>query len=626
MEKIDYKELGLKVGVEIHQQIFTEKKMFCNCPAGRYSKKYDSEIIRHMRPTLSELGEYDGTALMEFKTKKNVHYLINKLSSCTYEMDDTPPFPVNQDGLDIAIELSLMLNCQIVDEFHIIRKQYLDGSIPAGFQRTGIVGVEGWVMVDGKKIRIIQLGYEEDSCREVKDEKHEIYYLTDRLSMPLIEIVTYPELYTPEEAGRALWLLHKLTRSTGKVRRGIGGTRQDVNVSIKNGPRVEIKGVPQIWRVVKAIHFEAIRQKALLDIHDELHARGIDGKYQGEIFKVTSVFAKTTNPQIRQALDEGGAVKAVRLDGFAGLIKHPTGPDATLEREFAGRVRVIACLDGKPNMFSTDSWPEYENGAAELAELKKLTGAKLSDAVLVVWGNDADTKTAADEIEIRGREATMGVPNETRQIMPDCTTDFERILPGPNRMYPDTDSPPCRILRERVERIDASKPAPPWERLDHYKSLGLTERMAGEMVINPISEVFKRAIDEIGIAPKVAAETIICKMRGLKRKGFAVAEINHDDLLALFKALKDGSLYREGIRPALKALAAGKKITYATLGKDEMARAVKREIDAGGFEFYTADHDEKKRVRHYTGRVMKQIIGRAPGSTIIAAVRKALKK
>jgi len=111
----------MKSGLEVHYQILTEKKLFCRCPAGLYSDHHDAEVLRHMRPTLSELGEYDGTALMEFKTKKNVIYLLNRESVCTYEMDDTPPFPINQKALDIAIEIALMLNCKIVGEVHVSR-------------------------------------------------------------------------------------------------------------------------------------------------------------------------------------------------------------------------------------------------------------------------------------------------------------------------------------------------------------------------------------------------------------------------------------------------------------------------------------------------------------------------
>ena len=183
-----YSKLGFRCGLEIHQQLKTEKKLFCRCPAGIYQKdgEYDAELIRHMRPTLSELGEYDGTALMEFKTRKNIYYRIKDETACTYDFDDTPPFRVNRQALNIAMEVALLLRCSIVGELHITRKQYLDGSIPTGFQRTAIVGIEGEIPLKHKKVRIIQLSLEEDACREVSDVGHERVYTTDRLGMPLI--------------------------------------------------------------------------------------------------------------------------------------------------------------------------------------------------------------------------------------------------------------------------------------------------------------------------------------------------------------------------------------------------------------------------------------------------------
>src|SRR4051812_37841971 len=140
---IDYAEVGLRVGLEVHQQLLTDHKLFCRCPAGIHTTEHDAVVLRHMRPTLSELGAYDGTALMEFKTRKNILYLLNRVNTCTYEMDDTPPFLVNDQAVDVAIEQCLMLGCDIVDEVHIARKQYLDGSIPTGFQRTAVVGMNG---------------------------------------------------------------------------------------------------------------------------------------------------------------------------------------------------------------------------------------------------------------------------------------------------------------------------------------------------------------------------------------------------------------------------------------------------------------------------------------------------
>src|SRR5512134_1052719 len=271
MESFDYESVGLISGLEVHQQLLTSQNLFCHCAAGVYTENHDGEVLRHMRPTLSELGEYDGTALMEFKTKKEIVYLLNRLNVCTYEMDDTPPFLVNQEAIDSAIELCLMMHMDIIDEVHIARKQYLDGSIPTGFQRTAIIGVNGWLPFRGRRLTVTHVSVEEDSCREVRDKGHQIVWRTDRLGMPLTETVTGAELRTPEEVRDAILLCGLTARSTGRVRTGIGASRQDVNVSVRGGDRVEIKGVPRAGYAVKLVHNEGVRQHHLLELRAEMH-------------------------------------------------------------------------------------------------------------------------------------------------------------------------------------------------------------------------------------------------------------------------------------------------------------------------------------------------------------------
>src|SRR5512137_2563680 len=315
---LDYAAVGLIAGLEVHQQLLTPIKMFCRCPAGRYTEDHDGVVLRHMRPTLSELGEYDGTALMECKTKKNIIYLLHKENVCTYEMDDTPPFPVNQQAVDIAIEQCLMLGCDIADEVHIARKQYLDGSIPTGFQRTAIVGVNGKLPFRGRELSITQVSVEEDSCREVSDRGHLIVWRADRLGMPLIETVTGPDLRTPEEVEEAILLIGRVCRSTGHVRVGIGASRQDVNVSVRGGRRVEIKGVPKAGWAPRLVHGEAVRQVNLLRLRDELHRRGFTSPetVAVESVEVTDLFATSAFASLRREAFEQWIKDERRRSGF----------------------------------------------------------------------------------------------------------------------------------------------------------------------------------------------------------------------------------------------------------------------------------------------------------------------
>ncbi len=277
-----YHDLGFLSGLEVHQQLLTQSKLFCRCPAGRRVDTVDAEVLRHMRPTLSELGEYDRTALMEFKTRKEIVYLLERGTVCTYEMDDTPPFHIDEAAVRIAVELAELCNLNLVSELHVMRKQYLDGSIPTGFQRTAMVGLAGEVPLRvpslgiDRSLRIRQLSLEEDSCREVADVGHRITFRTDRLGMPLTEVVTEPDLLTPWELRAGAELLARIARATGKVRRGAGAARQDVNVSVAGGRRVEIKGVPHHRGLPLLTHIEAFRQLNLLRIREELRKRGVE--------------------------------------------------------------------------------------------------------------------------------------------------------------------------------------------------------------------------------------------------------------------------------------------------------------------------------------------------------------
>ncbi len=455
-----YADLGFKCGLEIHQQLRTEKKLFCRCPAGIYQKEeeYDAELVRHMRPTLSELGEYDGTALMEFKTRKNIFYRIKAETACTYDFDDTPPFHLNMQALESAMEVALLLGCSIVGELHITRKQYLDGSIPAGFQRTAIVGIEGSIPLGKKTIRIIQLSLEEDACREVSDVGHERVYTTDRLGIPLIETVTYPDMTTPDEAAEVGNYLRFLARSTGKVNTGIGAARQDVNVSITGGTRVEIKGVQHIKWIPDLTHNEAFRQKALLEIREVLRKRISD---IGQWTLASQDFTDTgSSSDFAEQKEAGLRIVVVRLPQFGGLLSFFTSPGRVFADEIADRLKVIACLE-KPNMTHSED-PKSVLGASEWIKIRKLFGKKTSSdnpAWIVFWGPKADIQTAIETISERCRLTFEGVPNETRKSRPDGTTVFERVLPGPDRMYPDTDSAPIPIEDDLIESIRAQLPS-----------------------------------------------------------------------------------------------------------------------------------------------------------------------
>jgi glutamyl-tRNA(Gln) amidotransferase subunit E len=622
----DYAVVGFKSGLEIHQQLLTEKKLFCRCPAGRYSTTYDAEILRHMRPTLSELGEYDGTALMEFKTKKEIIYRINRDTVCTYEMDDTPPFMIDEDALDIALGIGMLYDCIMVDELHIARKQYLDGSIPTGFQRTTIVGVDGKIPYKDRFIRIVQLGLEEDACREVSDVGHRRTYLTDRLGIPLIETVTAPDMKTPHEVAEVAQMLRRIVRSTGKVRTGTGAAREDVNVSVTGGTRVEIKGVPRIPRIPLLTYNEGMRQWNLLRLRAELARRGITTQtFAAASEDITKVFRKTQFLSIQSALAKGMTVYGVRLNGFKGFLRWQTQTNTTFSQEISDRVRVIACLTTLPNMVHSDS-PGEALTSAEWQMAKKTLNTGEEDALVIVWGPEADAKLGAQEVIIRAKEVTIGVPSETRQALKDGTNGFERILPGPNRMYPDTDLPPKSITTERLERIRAKLPPYIMTRERWYKEIGVPTDLVQFLSVSPFANLFERSANDWELSPKLVSVVLVQYPKRLKKRGLPVEKLNEETLEAVLKAVKERKIFKEGLLPLLEqVLASGKNLDELLLPKaterelresiEQVVMSLKNKKFAG----------EESRMRRAMGLLMEKWRGRMEGADAALKLSLSLK-
>ena len=549
-----YKHLGFKCGLEIHQQLKTRQKLFCHCPTGLYQDKddYDAEIVRHMRPTLSEMGGYDGTALMEKKTRKNICYRIKNQSACTYDIDDTPPFKLNTEALDIGIEIALLLKTSVVGELHITRKQYLDGSIPTGFQRTAIIGIEGSIPLPHKKIRIIQISIEEDSCREISDFRHDRVYSTDRLGTPLIEMVTYPDMLTPDEAAEAGNHLRFLARSTGKVRTGIGATRQDVNVSIKGGTRIEIKGVAHIKWIPELTHNEMFRQSALLKIRQILAKKKINpNKWKIKHSDIDPKIIHDKYLPLSEAVQRGDHLVAVNLPGFSGLLSFFTQPGQVFADELSQRLKVIPCLE-RPNMLSSeDVEPVLYPG--EWDKIRKKLDATPGDGQVLFWSPQEDIQTALETIEERCQMAFLGVPSETRKGLPDGTNIFERVLPGADRMYPDTDSAPIAIKNSTIEKIAAQLPSSVDERLKQLCGWGIPEDSHNFLLKKNLVEAMGKII-VTGWDANFAGKIFGHLLRNLEGKFRDLPFPNPEIYVELFKHVKNNKLDGEIIKYMLPFL------------------------------------------------------------------------
>lgn len=617
----DWERIGFMSGLEVHQQLNTREKLFCHCPAGIYldDEDFDGELIRHMRPTLSEMGEYDGTALMEFKTKKEITYRINNINACTYDIDDTPPFKINREALEYALEISLLSNLNIVGEVHITRKQYLDGSIPTGFQRTAILGVEGEISLSNKKVRLLQLSIEEDSCREISDVGHKRIYKTDRLGMPLIETVTHPDCLTPYELMEACDYIRFLNRSTGKVRTGMGAGRQDVNVSCRGGDRVEIKGVSHTKWIPMLSHIEAFRQFALLRIKEILNQRVPGYRETWCMESIRMDLEKMDSPcqAIEDAKKAGMEAYAVNLPHFKGILSHFTQPGKCFADEITERLKVIACLE-KPNMVHSESI-DHPDQFFDFESIKKLLRSSSSDAQILCWGPPADMQTALETIRERCLIAFEGVPRETRKSFSNGTTIFERVLPGADRMYPDTDSAPIPLAEEYIQKLRKRLPVPVSRRIEQMIEWGIPRDTWNYLLSKNMMPLVERIASDYGYPPKMVGTFLGHTLKNIEGRIRKHTEFNYQKIADLFGFISKNNLDPAIARPMVAVMMQNPKMDFTSILTSLKFKKRSREDLLAPVGFLVGKfreirkNDDPSVVLHWVmGQVRRQAMGNIP--------------
>ncbi len=277
-ETVDYKKLKLKAGLEIHQQIDTKHKLFCKCSTEMDAKESGAEVSRTQHPVASELGETDVATQFEALRNRSFGYQLSSGESCLVELDEEPPHDLNAEALKIALEIALLLNCKIPNEINVMRKTVTDGSNTSAFQRTAVIGMNGYLKHGSRKVEIPQVCLEEDASAIVGEENGKATFRLSRLGVPLVEITTgVLDNCTPKEVQEIAFMIGIICRSTGKVKHGIGSIRQDVNVSVKNGARVEIKGVQDLGLISKVVEKEVERQLSLGKVVHETRSAKPDG-------------------------------------------------------------------------------------------------------------------------------------------------------------------------------------------------------------------------------------------------------------------------------------------------------------------------------------------------------------
>ncbi len=549
----DYSSIGLKVGLECHQQLATKEKLFCSCRPNLFKGDPEITFVRRLRPTQSEFGQIDRAAFFEFQKGVKILYEAESETSCLVEMDEEPPHELNCEALETAIIVALMINAKPVDEVHVMRKVVIDGSNTTGFQRTCVVALNGALIVDGKTIPIQHISLEEDAARKMGTEGLTVRYRIDRLCAPLIEVTTGPVIYSPEEAEKVASAIGRILRATRKVKRGIGTIRQDLNVSIRDGALIEIKGVQELELISRIIDLEVQRQLSLLRIREELKKRGVnENEIKEEFLDVTSIFKHTNCRIIKKALSEGKKVFAVKLPKFSGLLSIELIPNLRFGTEIADRVKFWGRVGG---ILHSDELLSYGVTKEEEFQLRQKLKAEVHDAVVLVADIEENILDALHAVIERAREALEGVPEETRGVTPDGATRYMRPRPGAARMYPETDVPPVKITSNYIAYLQSHLPEPPEKIVEKLMNkYNLNEKLARQLQDSEYLDLFEKIVAKVNVSPVFVAATLTESFKSLKRSGIEVDKLTDSQIIEVFKLVGSEKTPKEAVLEILSWL------------------------------------------------------------------------
>ena len=526
--------------------------MFCYCPTILSTKPPTLTIERRLRPTQSELGQIDPAVLFEFHKGRTIRYEADPETTDLVELDEEPPHRLNEEAIDIALTITALFNARPMDEIHVMRKVVIDGSNTTGFQRTAIISLNGKLNVDGKEIPIQQITLEEDSGRKTGESKNSVTFRLDRLGVPLIEISTGADINNPGEASKVAFEIGKMLRATRSVKRGLGSIRQDLNVSIKNGALIEIKGVQELELVAKVIELEVQRQTILLQIRDELRTRSLKPTdFTDSFVDLTEQLSSSQSKIIQSAVKNGGVVLGTRLAGFKGLLKRELMPGIRLGTELAKRAVFWGRVGG---IFHSDELPGYGITESEVEAVYRRLECDLSDAFVLVADSKENVLDGLKAVVERAKEALAGVPEETRTANPDGTTQYMRPRPGPARMYPETDVPPVQVSPERIKRIADNLPRMPEELAKELGSkYDIGPKLAGELVNSDYLGTFEHIVTSTkGVSPSFVATVLTGSLRSLEREKVPIENVTDSHLREIFNLVGEDRTAKESVIDIIK--------------------------------------------------------------------------
>ena len=618
---VDFKKLGFHAGIEVHHQIRSDRKLFCRCPPTLEDdpRNMDYSFYRYFRPVLGEMGDFDPGMLVEFEKGYKVIYYACERNTCTYEMDETPPFYPDMDTIKKGFILAAYFNCSaLAEEIVVNRKQYLDGSITTGFQRTFIIGRDGWVPVNRKKVRITNVHIEEDAARRVDwldTASRTVYFNLDRLGVPLTEVITdHRDVETPEELIELAKQIGRVLRISHVGRRGIGSARQDINLSIEGGNRVEIKGVQNFDMFDALCRYEAIRQNALIEISKEMKNRGIRKEdFEHTYVDITHFFE----------LEEGNCAFVTIFPRMKDLLGVEVQPNKDFGEDIFEKSMLITGIPREDQFHSDEMQLDAVRKRSDhpcrllidkrkYSEISSTINAEPLDAFVIVVGPERKALHAMKKNVERAKMALDGVPQETRRLLPNSNTEFLRVIHGKERIYPDTDTPPVVISKDMVEECRKKVGKRPWEVFEEiHKEYKFNQNQVDLLIRAEKVQKFYEYTQKLRLSASLAYRLLIEIPRRRRREGIPFGEETIDKL---GRALSQKLITPEQIdllaeiiteEPNVTIEEAVNRLCIAKISNSELDKLVLEQL--GAYETSKLRSDEAYR-RHAVPKIVGEVL------------------
>ena len=628
MSEIDIDKIGLKVGLEIHQQLDTSKKLFCNCKPIE-NTEYTEKFTRKLRAAKSELGKIDPAALFESSKSKTIVYYANQNSSCLVEKDDEPPHDLDVKAKEIALLISSALNSKIFSEIHVMRKTVIDGSNTSGFQRTMLVAQGGQIMVDEKKVGVQSICLEEDAGKLIKDESNQRFFSLDRLGVPLVEIALEPVSGDPAFVRKIALTLGRLLRVTKKVARGIGTIRQDVNVSIDGGGVVEIKGVQQLEQLEKIIEYEAKRQYGLKLISEKINSLGTYDIDESDVFTISSLLENCNSKIIKKSLENENVIKAIRVKKFSGIFGFEPFSGIRLGKEIGELVRFF----GIGGVFHSDELPNYGIENEDIQKIRKHLELEQHDAFLIIAGTEPTLNFAVNSIINRIKNAKNGPLAETRAATPTNETIFLRPRPGASRMYPETDIPTIRV--SNIELDNASSMIPKsWDAtISHIQNkYKINQQLSEQIFDSEYFDLFEKICTNDKTSPNFVASVLCSTITNLQRNNFDASLLKDKEIFDVFDLLNENKISKESIEIIFKQIMSGKVVSVSEAIQNASIKNLTKEELSKILDVIIEDNLDKikedgmRSISSLMGLAMKQVRGQASGNLVNNLLSEKIKK